>query len=720
MNDPEGIYQYICVIYDKDGRELGRASYDLSVLGDKRLENAKDWLSFSSEAKAKIDELDSLKIVPGAFVNKATADTLPLVIVVGKKGNKWVLLDLTPEIGDDEDPDVHDYDDEDLDEVLADFKNSAAKRYPSGSLHLMTSVLPSRKAPTRRSDMTFDGGHTPWYRSAINYVAKSPKVLMLAGVAAALFDAEPLAMRFFAAAAGVGAFTSAANIVDRAVSGKKDAFGYFIDIAGLAASAIGLAGMKNAMAAARGELLTEAAISSGKQTFVRWTESALGHTMTVVITAKSIIQISKIANSHLPEDEKLEQISDLLEELVEQAGILYIGSKGHSMPAKLAQRASKLAPVEQSVLAAMEPKTLEAVAKLPDENIQPVVALALEKPKEVVAALESPEVKSVADLEAKVNPTKPEEPVHDQPPAPNDQTTEEPAAPKQAEDKAPEPEAKKPVEEPTVQPPVTTPTEPTTTQPPVDHVSGMTRENFIAAYKRRRPRTKFTDDDLGRIYDEGNYFINGKTGLLNKTKTKYPKPAKNEDYVRDSHGDPVKRKIELPPDLRARAEAEAAQRKQYLEDAKQARETDADENEAMHKARLASQKLGEDAALEFGNQQGLGIGRKQFKGKGARDFDVTYEKEGDDPDATILEAKGGGSGLGERWNADKSARVKQGTREYVEAVISDIEKYGDQERALRLRTALESRKLRYYLVTQPFTAANELGAISVMEFKIYD
>jgi hypothetical protein len=246
----------------------------------------------------------------------------------------------------------------------------------------------------------------------------------------------------------------------------------------------------------------------------------------------------------------------------------------------------------------------------------------------------------------------------------------------------------------------------------------MTKDEFVAAYQRENPRTQYSKAELEGFYDEGHYVINKDTGLLNDVDAgKFGAPKDRADYVRDAEGEPITETIarnKVPAKLEAKAEALAKERSASLERAKRAR-SERGRNSALEDARGASKNLGEDAAEHFGKRFETD-GRKMTKGNGARDFDFTYEGPGSE-EAVVLEAKGGESGLGTRFGADGVTRVEQGTKGYVEAVIRDIAVH-DEARANRLQEALETGKLKYFVVRQGFTSTGALAPIEIMEFKL--
>lgn len=402
----KGEYLYSCTILDAAGNSLGTAHYRQMVVYQKEMEAANKWVTYLAESKKQYDELKSPMQVPGAFVNGATGEAMPLYMFVGEskaKAGRWVVLDLTPDASKGGGPKVHAYSGASIASALESFKSDAAKRYPSGRLHLMTSIVPGQSG-----DMAFSGGEKSWLRSLADWLGLASIGWTVAGFAAAIFGAEPLAMVFFGLAAGTGALSSAASLADRINAGEADAMGVFIDIAGFAVSVIGLgqasAGYKAARAAAQGGAVTEVAVSAAGRRFVQWTEQKLVQSTAILISVESIAALDEVVNDQsLSDEEKAARIAGLLRQIVLQVGILSV-SRIAKVPPALEARANQLATAERQALNALDDAALEQLAKMPDD-VKPVIALALDHPVEVNAALKSGKVSTVAELEAAVQPT---------------------------------------------------------------------------------------------------------------------------------------------------------------------------------------------------------------------------------------------------------------------------------------------------------------------------
>jgi hypothetical protein len=350
----------------------------------------------------------------------------------------------------------------------------------------------------------------------------------------------------------------------------------------------------------------------------------------------------------------------------------------------------------ESALAAAEGDLAPAEKALKAPPFEPKPPTPTAEPTKV----EAPKVEAPKAEPPKVEPPKPEPPKAE-PPKPEPPKTEPaPAQTKPAAEKPPPTPAKEP------------------------HPSGMSREEFVAEYRRRNPRTKFSEEELRKIYDEGRYVINERSGLLNDVEAgKFELPNVRAKYVTNQAGEVVSETIareKLPAALEEKGQKLAQQRQANLKLAEQAEKEGnlAARNEAMQEARVASRKLGEDAAKEFGKRfEGPGV--KVTEGGGARDFDLTYTGMGPAADeAVILEAKGGASDLGTRFGVDGVTRVEQGTEEYLRAVIKDIASK-DEARAEKLLEALEAKKLKYFEVRQGVTPTGELAPIEIKEFSLW-
>ena len=250
--------------------------------------------------------------------------------------------------------------------------------------------------------------------------------------------------------------------------------------------------------------------------------------------------------------------------------------------------------------------------------------------------------------------------------------------------------------------------------------SGMTKDEFVARYKELNPTTKYSEEELEAIYDQNRYVINERTGLLNDTEAgKYGLPENRAQYVETEAGETAVQEIEqeaVPAEIAKETEVAAAQRQQSLEAARAAEEAgdEAAANAARQQAREASEELGKQAGLAYGEDLKAQGYDRVMTGEGARTFDQVYVRPPDE--VVILETKGGTSGLGTRFG-EGSARVEQGTSEYIGAVTGDLEKT-NAALADQIRAALEDGKLRYLEVRQPFTAEGALEAIEVKEFAL--
>lgn len=137
-----------------------------------------------------------------------------------------------------------------------------------------------------------------------------------------------------------------------------------------------------------------------------------------------------------------------------------------------------------------------------------------------------------------------------------------------------------------------------------------------------------------------------------------------------------------------------------------------------------SEKLGEQAAE-------LHVVPKEFPGaewvelpktpNGADMFDQVY-KLGDDGKYLIVEAKAPSGDLGWRKGSGSAQgiMVKQGTKEYVHTILTEMWKRGGKDRTIAdsLFDALEDGKLQYVLVKATDNTGSYAGAV-LEHFKIY-
>ncbi len=130
-----------------------------------------------------------------------------------------------------------------------------------------------------------------------------------------------------------------------------------------------------------------------------------------------------------------------------------------------------------------------------------------------------------------------------------------------------------------------------------------------------------------------------------------------------------------------------------------------------------------DASEEAGNAAAAGYAALQYPQPpwtcppsplGAREFDlVCYSGSR----VVVLEAKGGGSSLGTRWDKDGEQRVQQGTNQYVEAVAADMSRR-DPALARRIQRALLTGTLEYLRVDQKFDSSGNPRDVAVRSFAI--
>jgi Flp pilus assembly pilin Flp len=101
---------------------------------------------------------------------------------------------------------------------------------------------------------------------------------------------------------------------------------------------------------------------------------------------------------------------------------------------------------------------------------------------------------------------------------------------------------------------------------------------------------------------------------------------------------------------------------------------------------------------------------------GSRVFDRTCVNPGTGA-VVIVEAKGGNSSLGTRLGEDGVTPVKQGTPEYVDAVLADL-KISDPVLYGKIKAARDSGDLRYVRVNQKFDDKGNPKPAQVREFEL--
>jgi hypothetical protein len=130
-----------------------------------------------------------------------------------------------------------------------------------------------------------------------------------------------------------------------------------------------------------------------------------------------------------------------------------------------------------------------------------------------------------------------------------------------------------------------------------------------------------------------------------------------------------------------------------------------------------SEQIGEAAADAHANAHGL---TPIYTGSGAYTLDKVYQK-GDT--FYVFEAKGGGSTLGgKKVSVDGVDEIaEQGSREYLEKTIQDMANSSDELKrriARQLTDALEEGNVKYMVVQQRFTKADDIGQFTIKEFDI--
>jgi len=140
-------------------------------------------------------------------------------------------------------------------------------------------------------------------------------------------------------------------------------------------------------------------------------------------------------------------------------------------------------------------------------------------------------------------------------------------------------------------------------------------------------------------------------------------------------------------------------------------------NEANHRVIQQSHQLGEEAAEMY--MESLGGNRIFPDGDvggtpRSGEFDQIWEVDGQ---IYIVEAKGGSSGLGSR-SIGNNRRAQQGTREYMDSILDNMDRNGQGDLATRIRGADAIDDLNYIQVRQPISRTGELGPISVSEFNL--
>lgn len=102
--DRPDLYTIICEQFDKDGHLLPTARYLQSVLLGHEWKQAKKWVKYIEGVDRLIEDIDpqTRQEIPGAYVNVATGEAIPLAVYTGKsKTNpkQHVVLDLMFGIG---------------------------------------------------------------------------------------------------------------------------------------------------------------------------------------------------------------------------------------------------------------------------------------------------------------------------------------------------------------------------------------------------------------------------------------------------------------------------------------------------------------------------------------------------------------------------------------------------------------------------------------------
>ena len=133
---------------------------------------------------------------------------------------------------------------------------------------------------------------------------------------------------------------------------------------------------------------------------------------------------------------------------------------------------------------------------------------------------------------------------------------------------------------------------------------------------------------------------------------------------------------------------------------------------------LQSEKAGDKAAEGFTDNNFPAPTWQCSSASGSRVFDRTCVNAGTGQ-AVIVEAKGGNSSLGTRLGADGVTPVKQGTPEYVDAVLSDL-RISNPTLYAQLKAARDSGDLRYFRVNQKFDAKGDPKPAQVREFEMDD
>ncbi|WP_428069576.1 hypothetical protein [Chryseobacterium gambrini] len=133
--------------------------------------------------------------------------------------------------------------------------------------------------------------------------------------------------------------------------------------------------------------------------------------------------------------------------------------------------------------------------------------------------------------------------------------------------------------------------------------------------------------------------------------------------------------------------------------------------------RKYSERIGEGAVDAHARAHGL---QHVYTGSGAYTLDKVY-KQGDT--FYIFEAKGGGSTLGGKEVVvnDVTEFAEQGSINYLEKTLEDMagsKNLKKQEIAEDLQQALLRGKVKYMVVQQRFTKADDIGQFTIKEFDI--
>jgi hypothetical protein len=138
-----------------------------------------------------------------------------------------------------------------------------------------------------------------------------------------------------------------------------------------------------------------------------------------------------------------------------------------------------------------------------------------------------------------------------------------------------------------------------------------------------------------------------------------------------------------------------------------------------------SQAAGEDAARNFASRNFAIYGYTCQEEGGSGNFDLLCVRGSE---VVIIEAKGGGAGLGKRKGTN-GEYVEQGTEEYARAIAAVMAKRASQESdpvkraalaaaAATVAAAVDGGSARYFQVTQPFDAHGNPAKPELQEFDL--